>query len=118
MIKFITELKLINLDNGYYRLAEDFVVDVHGFKYLVPKGFRTNLANTPKCLHSILPPDDPRYINAAVLHDYLYSGGYRLSRAKCDKVFYDVMVAEGNSVVLSFFMYLAVRMFGSSHYKH
>lgn len=117
MVHFITDLSVINLHNRYYKLAEDFIVVVDGNTYVVPKGFKTNLANTPEFLHGILPPDDPGYIQAAVLHDYLYTGAYKLSRRKCDRIFYKVMIAEGNECCLSVAMFVAVRLFGSSHYR-
>lgn len=116
MINFITDLTLTNLDNGYYKLTQDLVIQVDEDTFTVPKGFKTNLANTPKFLHGILPPDDSHYIIAAVLHDYLYSGGYHLSRRKSDRIFFKVMRAEDNSLCLSSLMFLAVRLFGSSHF--
>lgn len=43
---------------------------------IVPVGFRTDLASTPRILWSWIPPDW-KYSKAAVVHDYLIVSGAR-----------------------------------------
>lgn len=77
----------------------------------VPDGFMTDLASIPRILWSILPPHDPDYAGAAVLHDYLYEwkGGI-FTRVVADAIFYEAMRVLGVPAWKAVFMYLAVRM--------
>lgn len=53
----------------------------------VEAGFVTDLASVPRPLYWFLPPDGP-WAQAAVLHDWLYSGTY-VPRWMADGVLYD-----------------------------
>ena len=97
-------------DGRTYRLTAPFVVSYADRKFLVPRGFETDLASVPRILWSIFPPHG-QYSKAAVLHDYLYRVS-KLSRAHCDRIFLDCMEALGVPLVQRRAMYLGVRMFG------
>jgi hypothetical protein len=45
-------------------LVEEITVEV-------PKGYKTNGANVPRIFWSIFPPNNPEYLSAVVVHDYL-----------------------------------------------
>ena len=81
----------------------------------VPNGFVTDLASIPRALWSIFPPHGP-WANAAVIHDYLYSTGYKDKRY-ADQVFLEAMKVLQVPKVTRTLMYWAVRMFGKGNYK-
>lgn len=117
MIKFITELALKADTNGYKRIVNnEFIVEVGGEVFVMPIGFRTNLANTPKWIHWLLPPDDPHYIRAAIVHDFLY-GRATVSRKQADTIFRKLAIHDGTSTGVAYLMYICLRLFGSSHYN-
>ena len=78
--------------------------------FSVPAGFHTDFASTPRFLWWWLPPFG-RYLQAAVLHDYLYSSK-PIPRKDADRIFFRVMVEARTRVWRAGLMYLAVRWFG------
>ena len=61
----------------------------------VPAGFVTDLTSVPRILFTIFPRDG-KYLEAAIIHDYLYSvqkdcDGNSISRKFADKVFLEAM---------------------------
>ncbi|MGL5715709.1 MAG: DUF1353 domain-containing protein [Paraclostridium sp.] len=89
----------------------------------VPVGFLTDLASVPKAFWSIVPPDGP-YREAAVIHDFLYSGlkvPYpfdKLDRVGADKLFLYCMKKLDVPVHLRTTMYTMVRLFGAKYYRN
>ena len=81
---------------------------------VVPAGFVTDLASTPKVLWSLFPPHDD-YAKAAILHDYLYATA-KVSREEADYIFYEAMGVLGVPLWKRRIIYRAVRLFGGSHY--
>jgi Protein of unknown function (DUF1353) len=82
------------------------------FVIVVPAGFVTDFASTPRALWSVIPPTG-RYQLAAVVHDFLY-WDQGCTREQADAVF-RVAMAESN--VKPFerdLMWQAVRNFGQS----
>ena len=76
MSQFTTELVVEQIgDSKYYRLLEGFEYHVGEYPsnevIVVPKGFITDFASSPKILWPILPPRG-EYGKAAVIHDYCY----------------------------------------------
>lgn len=81
----------------------------------VPAGFKTDLASIPGVLQSIFPHDG-KYTEAAILHDFLY-GKAVCSRWMADAIFREGMKNSGVSVWVRFTLWLAVRIFGGSHFS-
>ena len=82
------------------------------FVIVVPAGFVTDFASTPRALWSVIPPTG-RYQLAAVIHDFLY-WDQGCAREQADAIF-RVAMAESN--VKPFerdLMWQAVRRFGQS----
>ena len=79
----------------------------------VPKGFVTDLASTPRLLWSIYPPFGD-YINAAVVHDYLYS--IKFPRDSADKTLRRILKRDGVPFITRWCFYTAVRLFGWLNY--
>lgn len=102
-----------------YILLEEYIyITKAGLKIIVPKGFRTDFASTPKFMWNIIPPTG-KYTRASLVHDFLYSTDCKLilNRRVCDSIFNEVMEAHGTSVYRRESMYRAVRLFGSSHFR-
>jgi len=64
-----TDLHLKPNEDGTFTLIKSFVLD--GIK--VPKNFKTNGADIPRIFWSICPPNNPKYLKAVVIHDYMTS---------------------------------------------
>lgn len=105
-------------------LKEDLLCALpDGIIILVPRGFTTNLASTPRLVWAIYPPNG-RYSYPAVVHDWLYSGGKiicdeksvavsrRPTREEADLLFLEMMKLVGCRFYTRWIFYTAVRMFG------
>lgn len=100
-------------------LMEDIEVDVEdGPAFVIPNGFQTDGASIPRFLWRLCgyPLQAPR-IYAAIVHDYLYSGFLPVSRAEADDIYRRLLVQYGWGSWKARIEYLALRMFGASHYK-
>lgn len=97
--------------DGRWILHDDWVVRVRyrkvWYKFIVPKGFVSDLGSIPTALEWIVEND--RYVRAFVLHDYLYHAK-TLSRNVADAIMYQ-MIAEHDEVI-AWVAWAAVRMFG------
>jgi len=83
-----------------------------GSSIVVPKGFFTNFASTPKFLWFILPPLD-HYGKAAVVHDYLYrSVDVKYSRSEADLILKEACEVLKVKPWKTFTLYWGVRLFG------
>lgn len=97
----------------YYEKESGERIDV-----VIPEGFITDFASTPRFLYSVFPPIGI-YNKAAMVHDFLYCKdcSFPLSRADADKFFLQAMqvlkVAKWKRKV----MFFAVRLFGKSHFR-
>ncbi len=84
----------------------------------VPAGTLTDLASVPQILHSV-PFLDPvgRSRRPAVLHDFLYRGGFfrcgrRPSRSEADGILRRALIREGCSRWVASIFWLGVRIGG------
>ena len=95
-------------------LAPLMYVDSDGGRYIVPTGFKTDLASIPRILYIILPPVG-RYDEAAVQHDWMYYAG--CPKEWADDQFLEAMKSCGVSLAKRRAMYRGVRMFGGFAYR-
>ena len=113
-----TKLILEPISNGKAILLEEYVYDINGYLIRVPKSFITDGASVPHSLQWLYNPYG-KYINAAVIHDYLYSSynNTGINRTLADKIFRHIMQETGvdNKTVRRF--YAAVRCFGETSWK-
>ena len=113
-----TKLILEPISNGKAILLKEYVYDINGYLIRVPKSFITDGASVPKSLQWLYNPYG-KYINAAVIHDYLYScyNNTGINRTLADKIFRYIMQETGvdNRTVRRF--YIAVRAFGETSWK-
>lgn len=91
--------------------------DNAGSYHTVQKGFITDLASIPK-LAQLLPGMDVngRSRRPAVLHDFNYCL-QSLTRAQADNLLYESLLSEGVGAPLARIYWLAVHLFGWSHWK-
>lgn len=81
-----------------------------GARYIVPRGFITDLASIPAALRWLIDPDGPSR-QAAVLHDFLYCAHY-MTRAEADALFLEALEACGVDWATRHAMYIGVRVGG------
>lgn len=116
----ITDVALIPVKGSKteWIVAQDYIYEYNGRIYTVPKGFKTDLASTPRMLWLTFPPFR-RYTGASVIHDFLYSCGYKIgiTRKEADLIFLGIMEELGVPAWKRKTMYRAVRLFGASHYR-
>jgi Protein of unknown function (DUF1353) len=121
------EIKNRKLDNGksYLVLIDDLIyISGGGVRIVIPKGFITDLASSPRIFWGIVPSDDPHYDRAAVLHDYGYvtkgkfGANLTFTKSGVDHLFLEAMRAEGNPEWKSVIMFMAVSLFGQSCYEN
>ena len=113
-----TKLLIHPLSNGKAVLIQDYVYSINGYDIKVFRGFITDGASVPKSLQWLYNPYG-KYINAAVIHDYLYStyNNTGINRTLADKIFKHIMKETGvdNRTVRRF--YNAVKYFGETSWK-
>lgn len=113
-----SKLILEPISNGKAILLEEYVYEINGYLIRVPKSFITDGASVPKSLQWLYNPYG-KYINAAVIHDYLYStyNNTGINRTLADKIFKHIMKETGvdNRTVRRF--YNAVKYFGETSWK-
>jgi hypothetical protein len=85
----------------------------------VPAGFTCDLASVPQFFQSIVPKWG-KLNRAAIIHDWLYRHQGKpaspftlcLARAECDRIFRDIMKADGVSFWTRWDAWLGVRLGG------
>lgn len=113
-----SKLILETISNGKAILLEEYVYDINGYLIRVPKYFITDGASVPKSLQWLYNPYG-KYINAAVIHDYLYSvyNNTGINRTLADKIFRHIMQENGIDKRTIKRFYIAVRCFGETSWK-
>ena len=113
-----TKLILDPISNGKAILLEEYVYDVNGYLIRVPKSFITDGASVPHSLQWLYNPYG-KYINAAVVHDYLYSvyNNTGINRTLADKIFKHIMKETGVDSRTIRRFYNAVKYFGETSWK-
>jgi len=100
-----------------YKICDNITVNINHKKSIyIPVDFETDLATIPQCLWPILAPTHSLIISPSILHDYLYTCPSGFNRRQVDMIFYNALVKNGLSPLRAYEMYLAVRMFGGSHF--
>lgn len=101
------------------RLLESLKYEYMGRKFIVPAGFVSDGASVPEFLwSSVSPAIDPRTLDGALAHDYLYrSITHDFTRKEADQLFYDYIRAHGLSYWRSKKAYWGVRLFGAGSWK-
>lgn len=114
MSSFTQPLILKKIGDRLWELFTPFEYHVGSFPskdvIVVPVGFKTDLASTPRATWIVMPPDG-RYAASAVVHDWGYHTQTR-SRLEVDRIFLEGMTVLGVPWWKRRIMYSAVRTFG------
>ena len=95
---------------GHFQLLQDLIYHTDcKSRYIVPRGFKTDLASIPKFLWNIYPPHG-LYLSASILHDYFCENNW-MSRKDGDKLFLEAMSHSNVSKFTRMVIYYAVRLF-------
>lgn len=122
MQKFTEELLVQSLGNSWVlkRAFHFYYLNEVGGQtdVIIPEGFITDFASTPKALYSFFPPIGI-YNKAAMIHDFLYSKDCPVivERQIADKFFLQAMGVLGVAKWKRKIMFYAVRLFGQSHFR-
>lgn len=91
------------------------VVEKYEYKgVVVPAGFLTNGANIPRVFWSIYPPNNPKYLSAIVVHDFLCE---TKEFKKADTYLKDMMSELECSKFDVVLFYFVVRLYHLIRYK-
>lgn len=101
------------------RLLEALKYEYEGRSFTVPAGFVSDGASVPEFLwDTVSPAIDPRTLDGALAHDYLYrTSHYDFTRKEADDLFYDLIRAHGLGFWRSQKAYWGVRLFGGNAWK-
>lgn len=120
MSQFLTPLRceLIDEIDDVHELLAPLVYasDLLKRDVVVPAGFRTDFASVPRMVGAYLMFGG-KGKRAAVVHDFLYSGGLDVTREQADAVFKEALIATGYSSFTVGAMYLGVRIGGESRFS-
>lgn len=113
------------IDSKNWRLEQDLVFYYNNKKFVVPKGFVTDLASIPTPFRWLWKPHDPRWVTAAVIHDYLYTyhgiahkdEWVLYTKEQADLVFLEVMLRTGNHPSRAFLFWFAVHKFANKAWE-
>lgn len=88
-------------------------------KFVIPRYFESDGASVPRFLWWLITPQiHPKTLRASLAHDYIYREqpeGW--TKADADKMFYDLMIADGFWKVLAWLAYKGVSWFGNLAWK-
>lgn len=115
------------LGDGLWRLERDYDYRDDDTTIAVPAGFEFDLSSVPRLFWSLIAPFELS-IAAPLLHDFLYRYGgtppagtvrppRAYTRAEADRMFRQIMRAEGVSAWRRFLGYAATRVFGRSAWR-
>lgn len=104
--------------NYHYLTCHSFKIKINGKKITVPKNFDTDLASIPRWYWIVLNPNYSGFIAPSIVHDYLYYCPQDYTRKQIDRFFYYALLENGVSYYTAYKMYIAVRLFGKSHFDN
>jgi hypothetical protein len=106
-----------------YEVFDEFELTYKGKTLYIPKFFQFDGATIPSIAWQIIgTPFDPKFMNGAVAHDWLYYthkfSDSAASRDECDKLLHDVLIESGINQTKVWLIYEAVRDFGGNHWEN
>ena len=117
-VKFENQACIVPFKGYEYKTCQKMKVLIDDKKYVVPKGFETDLASIPRLLWPIFAPQYSGFVAPAILHDYLYRCNNNITRVYADEVLYSALITEDVTAFTASKFYLGVRLFGGSHYMN
>lgn len=120
MSRFLTDLdtRLVDEINNINQLLAPLVYesDLLQRTVTVPKDFKTDFASVPRVIGAYLLFGG-KGKRAAVVHDFLYSGGVDVTRETADAVFKEAVLASGYSCFTAWGMHTGVRIGGEARFE-
>jgi len=107
---------LLPYQNYNYMTTEETFYRINKNIDVIPSYFRTDFASIPQWLWFIEAPYKAEYVYASIWHDYHYSCPGKMNRKEIDDIFYNLLLNEQASPWSAIKMYIAVRLFGGSHF--
>lgn len=117
-VNFNNEACIIPLKKYNYKTCQKIRVTIDDKKYVIPKGFKTDLASIPRILWPIIAPQYSGFIAPSILHDYLYRCNNHVTRLYADEVLYSALIVENVTAFTASKFFLAVRLFGETHFTN
>ena len=110
-----TSVMLPTINNPLYTLTDDLIYERYQewswIHIIAPKGTTTNFASLPWICTAFWDKDDPRWINAAILHDHLWSIAVTLKDYQdANDIFYEAMLVGKTPKSVAILFYLAVSL--------
>lgn len=101
-----------------YEVVDDLSIKRKGQIIRVPRFFQFDGASTPPAAWQLIgSPFVPRFMNAAVFHDWLYHT-HQIDRETTDELFHDLLVSNGVNEVKASLMCAAVANFGEWYWEN
>jgi hypothetical protein len=101
-----------------YEVAQDDDVSYKGTTIRVPKFFQYDGASIPASAWQLIgSPFNPRFMTAAVFHDWLYHT-HQIDRHAADDLFYDLLRGNGVGKTKAVVMREAVQNFGGWYWNN
>lgn len=116
MSEFKTKLR-VESQGKYWILLETLVFDSDDYGLIkVPVGFKTDFASVPRIplVYSLFGNTSH---SSAVIHDFLYSDRFSISRKRADQIFIEAMKCRKQPKWRRKPMFWAVRLFAGFAYK-
>lgn len=122
-VNLILEDISVSEDDPLFRLHESTVFTYGApdrfVQITIEAGFETNFASIPQAVRSVITNVN-KYDRCYVWHDYLYSKDCKLThitKANADVMLRKSLQQYGMSDTKAWTIYLAVKLFGSSHFR-
>jgi hypothetical protein len=116
MKQFNGDVILEELNNGFWKLQDDFSYENDFIKVSVKSGFTTDGASIPRPFWSIIGnPLEDDLLKPAIIHDGLYALKL-LKREESDKLLKEMLLFNGTSKVKTYLICYLVRLFGGMHW--
>lgn len=118
MSRFLTDLavRLVDEFDEIWQLTQPLAYESDRLgAIVVPQDFKTDFASVPRLPLAYLVVGG-KGKRAAVVHDWLYSGGQKVDRKTADQVFAEALAASGYGGLVRGLMYAGVRLGGGSHF--
>ena len=116
---FLSRLNVDHIpEERRWALTEDLVyMTRRGDVITVAAGFETDLATIPRLFWGFFPPGGT-YLEAAVVHDYLYAGHHKVrDKKEADLIFREAMADLKVPKWKRYILYYAVRMGGGGIWR-
>ena len=102
-----------------YEVADDVATEYLGRTIKVPKFFQYDGASIPPAAwQAIGTPYQPRFMTAAVFHDWLYHTHQLGDQEPTDQLFHELLLQSGVNKVRAGLMLAAVRLAGGWYWKN